>query len=72
MESTREEVLAFLARDVFNKRQRLLQMSAVSVNTLDSEAAQALESEYHTAELEYRQAKAAFARAMTADKPDGG
>lgn len=69
MEPTREELLAHLAKDVFNKRQRLLQAGQASVPMPGSEAAQALEAEYRAAELEYAQARAAFARAMKMDKP---
>ena len=68
MEPTREEILASLAKDVFNKRQRLLQAGQANAQTPGSEAAQALEAEYCAAELEYAQAKAAFARAMKVDK----
>lgn len=69
MEPTREEILASLAKDVFNKRQRLLHAGQASAQTPGSEAAQALEAEYRAAELEYAQARAAFARAMKVDKP---
>jgi len=69
MEPTREELLAHLAKDVFNKRQRLLQAGQTSAQMPDSEAAQAVEAEYRAAELEYAQARAAFARAMKVDKP---
>jgi len=72
MESTREEILAYLAKDVFNKRQRLLQAGQASVQMPGSDAAQALDAEYRAAELEYNQARAAFARAMKADKPAAG
>ncbi len=67
METTREEILAHLANDVFNKRQRLLQASQASAQMEGGDAA--LEAEYRAAELEYSQAKAAFARAMKMDKP---
>lgn len=69
MEPTREELLAHLAKDVFNKRQRLLQAGQASAHMPGTEAAQALEAEYRSAELEYAQARAAFARAMKMDKP---
>ncbi|RJG02856.1 hypothetical protein D3878_15765 [Noviherbaspirillum sedimenti] len=72
MEPTREEILARLAKDVFNKRQHLLQVGQASIQQLDSDAALVLEAEYRAAELEYGQAKAAFARAMKVDKPAAG
>lgn len=68
MEPTREEILARLAKDVFNKRQRLLQVGQASAQLQDEDAAQMLDAEYQAAELEYSQAKAAFARAMKVDK----
>jgi hypothetical protein len=70
MEPTREEILAHLAKDVFNKRQRLLQAEQASAQMHGGDAA--LEAEYRTAELEYSQARAAFARAMKVDKPAAG
>jgi hypothetical protein len=69
MEPTREEILARLAKDVFNKRQRLLQAVQASAQIQGSDSAPALEAEYRAAEQEYSQAKAAFARAMKTDKP---
>lgn len=72
MEPTREEVLAHLAKDVFNKRQRLLEAVQASTQMPGSDAAQALEAEYRAAEMEYSQAKAVFARAMKVDKPAAG
>ena len=68
MEPTREEILARLAKDVFNKRQYLLQVGQASAQLLDDDAVQMLEAEYRAAELEYSQAKAAFARAMKVDR----
>ncbi|WP_132260082.1 hypothetical protein [Paucimonas lemoignei] len=69
MEPTREEMLARLAKDVFNKRQRLLQAVQASAQSQGSDIAPVLEAEYRAAEQEYSQAKAAFARAMKTDKP---
>lgn len=72
MEPTREEILASLAKDVFNKRQRLLQAVQASAQMQDGDAAPALEAEYRAAEQEYSLARAAFARAMKMDKPAVG
>ncbi|MES2538089.1 MAG: hypothetical protein V4632_19690 [Pseudomonadota bacterium] len=59
-----EEILALLANDLFHKRQRLLQASQVNLDLADAASAEAFEVEYATAEGEYAEAKAAFARAM--------
>lgn len=72
MEPTREEMLARLAHDVFNKRQRLLQAVQASAQSQGSDLTPAVEAEYRAAEQEYSQAKAAFARAMKVDKPVTG
>jgi hypothetical protein len=68
MNHTQDDTMAQLANDLFDKRQRLLKAGQPNVEVVDSHTAQALEAEYRLAELEYRQAKAAFARAMKADK----
>lgn len=60
--------MALLAQDLFDKRQRLLQISQVGNRPIDAGAAQALEAERRLAQDEYLQAKAVFARAMKADK----
>lgn len=69
MTHTQEEIMATLANDLFNKRQRLIRVGQSNVvAAIDERTAQALEAEYKTAESEYLEAKAAFARAMKADK----
>jgi hypothetical protein len=68
MIQTHEELIALLANDVFNKRQRLIVASQSNVTVIDDHTAQVLEAEYRAAESEYLEAKAAFARAMKADK----
>jgi hypothetical protein len=65
---SQEEMMAFMANDLFNKRQRLIKAGQAQVDTFDDRTAKALEAEYRTAEAEYREAKAAFARAMKMDK----
>ncbi len=64
MNHSAEETLALLAKDLFNKRQRLLALSQASIELFDERGAAELEAEYRMAEQEYQQAKAAFARAM--------
>ncbi|HEV7929581.1 MAG TPA: hypothetical protein VGP12_05545 [Nitrosospira sp.] len=59
-----EEMMAVLANDLFNKRQRLIRASQTNVQLFDNRSAETLDAEYRTAESEYQQAKAAFARAM--------
>jgi hypothetical protein len=68
MMQTHEEVMVRLANDVFNKRQRLIKVSQSNTTVIDNHTASILEAEYRTAELEYREAKAAFARAMKVDR----
>jgi hypothetical protein len=68
MNHSHEEMMAFMANDLFNKRQRLLKLSQQHVLMSDAIKAQALEAEYRDAEAEYSEAKAAFARAMKASK----
>lgn len=66
--STHEEIIAFMANDVYNKRQRLIVAGQARIDVFDDRNAQALEAEYRAAEAEYMAAKAAFARALSADK----
>jgi hypothetical protein len=69
MNHTREEIMAALANDLFDKRQRLIKAGQSHiVAAIDDRTAKALEAEYKTAESEYLEAKAVFARAMKADK----
>ena len=63
-----DEMMAFLANDLYNKRQRLIRASRPNIDVFDDRTVQALEEEYQVAESEYAKAKAAFARAMRADK----
>jgi hypothetical protein len=65
-----QEKMALLANDLFNKRQRLINVRQANPSMLDERAAQAFETEYRTAELEYAEAKATFARAMKVCRPD--
>ena len=65
---TQEELLAFLANDLFNKRQRLIRASQPSLGVFDDRTLEAMEAEYRAAEADYRDAKAAFARAMHSEK----
>lgn len=62
--------MALLANDLFNKRQRLIEATHSAVNLFDHRSAELLDREYREAESEYLQAKAAFARAMTARNRD--
>ncbi|MEN3293296.1 MAG: hypothetical protein V7642_2549 [Burkholderiales bacterium] len=59
-----EDMMAVLANDLFNKRQRLIKASQTTVQLFDNRSAESLDAEYRTAESEYQQAKATFARAM--------
>lgn len=68
MINSHEELLALLANDLFNKRQHLIQVSQPVVDAIDERTLQGLEAEYEKAQAEYLEAKAAFARAMKADK----
>jgi hypothetical protein len=68
MAKSHEETMAKLANDLFTKRQRLIKAGQPGVEILDERTARAMEAEYRTAELEYQEAKAAFARAMHAEK----
>jgi hypothetical protein len=68
MNYSHEEMMAFMANDLFNKRQRLMLINQHRLQTVDALAAEALEAEYRSVEAEYLEAKAAFARAMTAAK----
>lgn len=70
MNPPREETLAQLANDLFQKRQRLLKAGQPNSELVDSHTAQALEAEYRLAELEYRKAATAFARAMKTNRQD--
>ena len=47
---------------------KLLRAGQPAIDIVDERTAKALEQEYRTAELEYQEAKAAFARAMHAEK----
>jgi hypothetical protein len=62
-----EEMMAMLANDLFNKRERFIAASRLDLHLYDNRSAQALEEEFRIAEAEYNEAKAVFARAM---KPD--
>ena len=62
--SPQQDMLAAMANDLFNKRQRLIQASQPAIYAIDDHTANALEAAYRSAEEEYRAAKAAFARAM--------
>jgi len=64
MIQTQDEIIAALANDVFNKRQRLIRAGQPCVETVDDRTMKALEAEYRVAESEYLESKAAFARAM--------
>jgi hypothetical protein len=64
----REDLMAILAKDLFNKRQRLIAASRLDTHLYDNRSAQALEEEFRVAEAEYNEAKAAFARAMKSDR----
>jgi hypothetical protein len=64
IQQQQEDMMAALANDVFNKRQRLIRASQTNVQLFDNRTAESLDAEYRTAESEYQQAKAAFARAM--------
>ncbi len=68
MNQTAEDTMALLAKDLFDKRQRLIQVSQPSRHLVDDSSAKALEAEYRLAEGEYLQAKAVFARAMKSDR----
>ncbi|MGH8810333.1 MAG: hypothetical protein ACREX0_20840 [Noviherbaspirillum sp.] len=68
MNHSHEEMMAFMANDLFNKRQRLIEVNQQYLQMIDAVAAQALEAEYRIAEAEYLEAKSAFARAMKGDK----
>jgi hypothetical protein len=68
MNHSREEMMAFMANDLFAKRQRLLKLNLQHRQMIDVLAAQALETEFQTAEAEYLEAKAVFARAMKSAK----
>jgi hypothetical protein len=63
-----EEMMARLANDLFNKRQRFIAASRLDTHLYDNRSAQALEEEFRTAEAEYNEAKATFARAMKSDR----
>lgn len=65
--SMQDEIMAQLANDLFNKRERLLLAGQSSEEVVDEHTAQALEAQYRLAEIEYREAKAVFARAMNAE-----
>ncbi len=62
--SAQQDILAAMANDLFNKRQRLINASQRGIQVVDDQTANAMEAEYRSAEAEYRAAKAAFARAM--------
>jgi len=62
--SPQQEILAAMANDLFNKRQRLIKASQPAVQVIDDHTASVLEAEYRSAEADYQQARAAFARAM--------
>lgn len=60
----REDAMALLASDLFNKRQRLIQAGRPHSALFGHRDADAAEQEYRQAEAEYLEAKTAFARAM--------
>jgi hypothetical protein len=64
MIDSQEDPIAFLANDLFNKRQRLIRASQ-PIEVFDDRSISALETEYQVAESEYLEAKATFARAIT-------
>lgn len=64
MIQTQDEIMAALANDVFNKRLRLIRASQPCLDAIDDRTMKALEAEYRAAETEYRESKAAFARAI--------
>lgn len=60
--------MAFMANDLFNKRQRLIQASQARIDVFEQRATEALDAEYRAAEAEYAEARAAFARVMKTAK----
>lgn len=68
MNYAQEDPIAHLANDLFHKRERLIRASRTDVEIFDNRSAQEMEAEYRTAQSEYLQAKAAFARAMKASR----
>ncbi len=62
--SPQQELMAAMANDVFNKRQRLIRASQTAIQVVDDHTANTLEAEYRSAQADYQAAKAAFARAM--------
>lgn len=72
MNCMQDDTMAQLANDLFNKRQRLLEVGQSSAEVMDDRSALELEAAYRAAEMEYSRAQAAFARAMKGDHKHNG